>query len=93
MVYMVRLSMRNRSSPQHTALIYRNEHLTKQNARYYAKTRSLVNQKKISSAWTSAGYVYVSLLEDQGGKKLKISTQQILDECGGPLDDTYAKFT
>ena len=94
MVYMARLSLRNRSSTQqHSALIYINEHLTKQNAQYYAKARSLVNQKKISSAWTSAGYVYVRLLEDQGGKKLKISSHQILEEYGGPLDNTYAKFT
>jgi hypothetical protein len=85
LVYAARLSLRTKS-PQHSTPIYINEHLTRQNAQLYAKARSLVNQKKVISAWTSAGHVFIRLPEAEGAKKVKISSQRMLDEYLGHQD-------
>src|SRR6218665_1802313 len=80
LVYASRLALKKNHLAPHAAPVYINEHLTKGNARVYAEARSLVKQKKLFSSWTMAGYVYVRLSEDQGGKKLKILFMQSLDE-------------
>src|SRR6218665_2137994 len=80
LVYASRLALKKNHLAPHANPVYINEHLTKGNARVYAEARSLVKQKKLFSSWTMAGYVYVRLSEDQGGKKLKIFSMQPLDE-------------
>lgn len=80
LVYASRLALKKNHLAPHATPVYINEHLTKGNARVYAEARSLVKQKKLFSSWTMAGYVYVRLSEDQGGKKLKILSMQSLDE-------------
>ena len=55
MVYSSRISLRD-SLKTFSNGIYINEHLTKTNAQLYAKP---VKEKKIATAWTSGGFVFI----------------------------------
>src|SRR6218665_3665590 len=57
-----------------------NEHLTKTNAQLYAKARGLVKEKKIASAWTSGGVVFIRQSESLNEKPKKITSQRSPDD-------------
>ena len=52
--------------------IYINELLTKKNANIYFECRQLVKQKKLSSTWTSNGFIFVKKTRQHSEKPLKI---------------------
>src|SRR6218665_3562830 len=79
MVYSSRKSLHD-SSKKGSKRIYINEHLTKTNAQLYAKARGLVKEKKIASAWTSGGVVFILQSESLNEKPKKITSQRSLDE-------------
>lgn len=79
MVYSSRKSLHD-SSKKGSKGIYINEHLTKTNAQLYAKARGLVKEKKIASAWTSGGVVFIRQSESLNEKPKKITSQRSLDD-------------
>src|SRR6218665_3721194 len=70
-IYQARTSFktsRGSSEPR----IFVNENLTKANANLFFAARSLVKNKKLSSAWTMNGYVYVKSDSDSNAKPKRI---------------------
>lgn len=62
-----------------SAPLYINEHLTKDNAHVYAQARKMVREKKIMSTWTSGGYTFIKLTDNQDERPKKIRTVKDLD--------------
>lgn len=58
-----------------TSKIYINEHLTKPNSEIFARARKLVKDKKLLSAWTWNGHVYLKRGENSGPTRV----QNLLD--------------
>ena len=64
-----------------SAPVYINEHLTKGNALIFAQARKLVREKKIMSTWTTGGFTFIKLTDNQDERPKKIRTVIELDYC------------
>ena len=74
-IYRARRGLRDNSHPSGGA-IYINEHLTKGNTEIFARARSLMRDKRISKAWTMAGFVFIKHTNSEADKPRRILSLQ-----------------
>lgn len=77
LVYASRRVLQNRTADSATG-VFINEHLTRTNAKIYAKARELMRAKKLTSTWTAGGQVFIR--HSPGEKPQKITSMKPLEE-------------